>query len=183
MSEQVLRQGGGVIASSGGSGGNNTYSGINIRGNTGNRTANYTGGSSEWDPSILPSLPSTAQTSERVYTASSMGMMHLDNSANDIIEIPRFSWSDATREYREDEHRRNQIESRLSEASYRPSTRERAIPYQLQLAQIQTDRLKYNIEEQKASIKYNNAITDLAVEQGKRQVSSELKKRVQLENW
>ena len=43
MSEQVLRQGGGVIASSGGSGGNNTYSGINIRGNTGNRTANYTG--------------------------------------------------------------------------------------------------------------------------------------------
>ena len=183
MSEQVLRQGGGVIASSGGSGGNNTYSGINIRGNTGNRTANYTGGSSEWDPSILPSLPSTAQTSERVYTASSMGMMHLDNSANDMIEIPRFSWSDATREYREDEHRRNQIESRLSEASYRPSTRERAIPYQLQLAQIQTDRLKYNIEEQKASIKYNNAITDLAVEQGKRQVSSELKKRVQLENW
>ena len=53
----------------------------------------------------------------------------------------------------------------------------------MQLARIQTDRLKHNIEEQKASIKYNNAITDLAVEQGKRQVSSELKKRIELENW
>jgi serine/threonine protein kinase len=179
LSAQVLRQGSSVLAPSSSS----TYSGINIRDRTGNL---YTRDSVDWDPSILPSLPSTAHTSERVYTASSMevnSIINFDGSIDGTVQIPNFSWSSATKEYREDELRRSKIESRLSEHSYRPSTRERALPYQLQLARIQTDRLKHNIEEQKASIKYNNAITDLAVEQGKRQVSSELKKRIELENW
>ena len=154
----------------------NTLSGMNIR-----PADNHAEASTVWNPSTLPSLPSTAQTMERSHTASSVEVSRFDGDS--YSDIPKFSWHEATREYREEELQRNTIASRISETSIRPSTREKALPFQMKLVEIKTNRLKYSIEEQNASIKYNNAITDLAVEQGKRQIHSEMKKRIALENW
>ena len=51
----------------------------------------------------------------------------------------------------------------------------------MRLAEAQAKRTKHAVEEQSASIKYNSAINELAERQGKRQISSEMKKRVALE--
>ena len=86
---------------------------------------------------------------ERSHTASSVEVSRFDGDS--YSDIPKFSWHEATREYREEELQRNTIASRISETSIRPSTREKALPFQMKLVEIKTNRLKYSIEEQKTN--------------------------------
>lgn len=65
--------------------------------------------------------------------------------------------------------------------STRPSTRERAIPFQMQLAAIQLAKTKGHLREEQAAIVYGEAVNELANLQQERLVDKELQSQALLE--
>ncbi len=67
-------------------------------------------------------------------------------------------------------------------AQKRPSTRERAIPFQFQLASLQAKKTTGLVREEQAAIDYGLAVTELAKRQGRKLVAKELQSQQLLES-
>ena len=63
----------------------------------------------------------------------------------------------------------------------RPSTRERAIPFQMQLASLQLRKTTGHVREEQAAIAYGEAVNELANLQQERLVEKELQSQALLE--
>ena len=63
----------------------------------------------------------------------------------------------------------------------RPSTRERAIPFQMQLASLQLRKTAGHVREEQAAITYGEAVNELANLQQERLVEKELQSQALLE--
>ena len=126
-------------------------------------TENSTINASNGSPSTAPENLSDFFTSETP-----------DSVASTQVE------ADFHRSYSHTESELINIET-LKAAKERPSTGELLVPFQMRLAEIQANKTRHAVQEASASLQYNQAITELAIRHGKKQVEHEIQKRNELE--